>query len=328
MSVTPVCLLDNVRLGNGADGLKNFYRGLLKNGREKALELINDQDLSFGSLYLLRDEFASPSMHVMLNPLYRKAIQLTSGLAGSADSRVEAKMRLKKDDTYAALNWMLKTGFGEERLGSDYDRLMERAAALLTKSFSDTESLPYIVEMIFSRNRSSRLIHELVWAFFEIHSPENLFLLAPWLNSPDSRDIALAKKLLHFIPCIGENQDLTSYMSYDRAISWLHENIPFLHYTGESLQLSGQPVYYELEWDAKYLCRPVSSENEEPLSALSPYEKELQEQFKELPEDLQTMLADFSFSLYRMNFSQWHNWLQLPVMSQISLAYRFAGGLP
>ncbi len=327
MPANPLSLLDNVRLCNGTHGLKNFYADLLKKNKPKAFELINDQYLKFGSLYHLRHECSSPQVLKAINPLYGKVLQLTSELSGWADRHSEAMMRSDGDNTHAALRWMMKTGFDENEPGSGYDQVMERTAALLTKSFHDTEVLPEIAGMIFERNRSGKLIHELVWAFFEAQKPESLALIAQGLNSTDSRDAGLAKRLLCFIPCIRESSGLPMNALHTKAMAWLQENLPFLYYTGESLHLSGQPLLYAVEWNAKYLCHPVSAENGELLSILNPYEDELVKHFEELPENTRMHLADFSYLLYRTDFNQWANWIQLPLVSQISQTERYMEGL-
>lgn len=320
-------LLDNVRLGNGTDGLKNFYNDLLKRDKTKALELINDQYLKFGSLYQLRYECADPQIAKAMNPLYGKALQIIPKLSGGADRHSEAMMRSDGDSTHAALRWMMKTGFDENEAGSGYDQVMERTAALLTKSFNDTDVLREIAEMIFAKNRSGRLIHELVWAFFEARKPESLTLIVQGLDSADNRDVELAKRLLRFIPCVRENAGMPMNAVRIKAMSWLQDNLPFLYYTGESLHLSGQPLLYAVEWNAKYLCRPVSAENGELLSILNPFENELMKHFSELPENKRINLADFSYLLYRTNFNQWTNWIQLPLAGQTSLTERYMGGL-
>jgi len=327
MPANPLSLLDNVRLGNGTDGLKNFYIDLLKKDRVKALEFINDQHLKFGSLYHLRYECSSPQEVKAINPLYGKALHLISELSGKADRNSEAKMRSDGDSTYAALKWMMKTGFDENEPGSGYDQVMEHTAALLTKSFNDTDVLPEIAEMIFTKNRSGKLIHELVWAFFEARKPESLTLIAQGLNSADSRDVELAKRLLFFIPCIRENSGMPMNTVHTNTMTWLQENLPFLCYTGESLHLSGQPLFYTVEWNAKYLCRPVSSENDELPSILNPFENELVKHFKELPDNTRKNLADFSYRIYRTNFNQWADWIQLPLMSQVNMTEHHMGGL-
>ena len=327
MPATSLSLLDNVRLGNGTDGLRNFYNQLLKNDRPKALELINDQHLKFGSLYQLRYECSSPRIAEAMNPLYGKALRMIPELSGRADRHSEALMRSGRDSTYAALRWMMKTGFDENEAGSGYDQIMERTAALLTKSFSDTDVLPEIAEMIFAKNRSGKLIHELVWAFFEARKPESLALLVQRLDSADSGDVELAKKLLYFIPCIRENPGMPANILQMQAMAWLRDNLPYLYYTGESLHLSSQPLTYAMEWNAKYLCRPVSPENGELLSILNPFENELMKHFSELPENTRKNMADFSYLLYRTNFNQWTNWIQLPLVNQINLTERYMGGL-
>lgn len=326
MPASPLSLLDNIRLSNGSEGLRNYYSDLFQNKREKALEMVNDQKLQFGTLFLLRHEFSKAAVSVALNPLYRKALEIAAELIGNKGGQTEKAMRSGNEDTSSVLRWMIRTGYIEDDAGKDYEQLMECTAALLTRSFRDTAVLPEIAEMIFARHRSGKLIHELVWAFFEARSPESLLFIAQRLNSPDCREVELAKRLLCFIPAISEHPGIAGSALYSRVLQWLQENRPFLYYTGESLHLCSSPMHYNVSLVAKYLCRPVSVDNGEPLLALNEFESRLSSHFRELPEQLQQQLADFSHLLYRRNIYQWNTWIRLSLDEQATLAARMMGG--
>lgn len=327
MPVNPMSLLDNIRLSNGSEGLKNYYCDLLQVNREKALEMINDQQLQFGTLFLLRHEFSKAAALTELKPLYQKALEIAAKLVGIKTGQTEKAMRSGKEDTASVLRWMIKTGYIEGDSDKDYEQLMEHAAALLAISFKDTAALPEIADMIFARYRNGRLVHELVWAFFEARCPDSLLYIAQRLNSPDSRDIELSKRLLCFIPEIDKHSGNSGSGLYARVLFWLQENKPFLYYTGESLHLCSNPLHYAVSWVSKYLCLPVSADNGEPLLSINELENELSTRFRELPELLQHQLADFSYMLYRKNIYQWNTWIRLDLGRQVSLATYETGGL-
>lgn len=221
MPASQLSLLDNIRFSNGSDGLKNYYHDLLQNNREKAFEMINDHKLQFGTLFLLRQELSKTTGSDTLNSLYRKSLEIATELIGKKTGQTEKTMRSGNEDTASVLRWMIKTGYTEDSADKDYEQLMEHSAALLTKSFRDTAVLQEIAEMIFARHRSGRLIHELVWAFFEARSPESLQFIAQRLNSSDSRDVELSKRLLCFIPAISESSGIEGSTLYFRALQWL-----------------------------------------------------------------------------------------------------------
>ncbi|MGE5615163.1 MAG: hypothetical protein ACM3XR_12255 [Bacillota bacterium] len=331
-------LLDNIRLSNGPEGLRNYFRELLRINRDSALAAINDNNIRFGTLYLLKPELPEELIRHDLNPIYRKALELAASLTGKVSPKTESEMRRGGGDTAFILRWIVKTGLPEEGLGGKYEQLMERAAALSIKSFGDTSVLPELAEMIFDRNRRGALLHELAWAFFEARCPGSLRLVAQKLESADRRDVELAKELLCFIPGIagkpaegavqGSAHNIPASAG-DRstgaglskiAMDWLEENQHFLCHTGESMQLCRMPQHYRVSWPAKYMCHPVSVNDGKPLAEYQPAEIEILSRFERLPETLQKQLADYSHMLYKRNIHQWMTWIRLPVEQQAAIA--------
>jgi hypothetical protein len=331
-------LLDNLRLSNGPEGLKNYFRELLRVDRNSALAAINDSDTRFGTLYLLKSELPEKIVQSDLNPLYRKAVDLADSLTGKVSPGKESNMRKADGETSSVLRWIIRTGLPEEGLGSKYEQLMERSAALLVKSFGDASILPELADMIFERNRRGALLHELVWAFFEARCPESLRLFAQRLESADRRDVELAKNLLCFIPCIADEASATTAEEtthnflrsesgdsagaglYLAVMNWLSENKHFLRYTGESLHLCSMPRHYRVSWPAKYLCRPVSLDSGEPMLEYTAAETGTLSRFEKLPEILQEQLAEYSYALNKRDIRQWSAWIRLPLEEQAAAA--------
>ncbi len=323
-------LLDNIRFSNGPDYLCNYFSDLLQTNRSKATEIINDQDIHFSTLYLLKPLLKQRSSILELNPLYRKAFEIEEALSGKlsseASQKAEMKMRSARDNIVPALKWIISTAEPEDGMSSRYEQLIERCAAVLVRSLGNTAMLPELADMIFARNRRGALIHELVWVFFEARSPESLVLLIQRLNSSDSRDVKLAKNLLCFIPGISSNTLRTGPTLLQSALYWLQENKPFLYYTGESLHLCNKPMQYNVSQPAKYLCRPVSADSGKPLMRLNDTEEKSLAVYEKLTNKQQCQLADFSWQLYRRNVYQWRTWLGLPIDEQAALAARWMGG--
>ena len=225
-------------------------------------------------------------------------------------------------DTVAApaLGWIAETGWDSDMPEDSYELLMERCTALLLARLRHKPALPAIVETIFSRHRQGRLIHNLVWAFFEARDRESLYLVAQKLGSPDRRDIALARKLLRFIP--GTDDDNVSGPAlYYGALKWLSENMPFIYYTGESMQMCPKPVYYAISYEAKYLGRQVSADSCELPGPLRDHENEQLTRFRSLDETQKQLLADVSCALYRQDKHRWESWIRLPVTAASAAIY-------
>ncbi len=318
-----ICLLDNVRLSNGQECLRNYYTDIVSRDPQKAFELLNDHRLSFSTLYVLRHDLEDLTSSLSLNPLYGSALRLTILLSGSRGNQTEAEIRSGGSNTEMVLNWMLKTGYRDEALGQSYDTLMDNVAALLVKSFKSHLALYETADLIFMRHRSGKEIHDLIWAFFEACSPESLFFIAKRLSSSYSTEVTLAKKLLHFVPTISKDTDSAS--AYSNTWRWLSENLPFLYYSGESLNLSPLPEYYILSLACKYLCHRVSPKTGHPLKALTYIEQKLSNAFTDLPDHIQVRLADFSYTLFRENTYKWSMWITLPITQQVSIAVPGSG---
>jgi len=320
MPAATLSLLDNIRLSNGAQGLINYFREMLRFDRQRAIGLINDPWLNFCTLYVLKSEVSGKDVRSFLEPSYAAALEIADRLSGKISRQLEREIREAEGNTASLLEWMFRTGSDENEPDGGFELLMDRIACLLVKSYNNRSILSDLAALIFSRNRKGALIHELVWAFFEACCIDSLVFIAYRLNSPDIRDIRLAEKLLGFIPGV-------KGMTYDKAMSWLSENRPFLYYTGESLHFDNKPQHYRISLHAKYLCTPVSPDTGEPAVPFRETEQELLSRFSGLTEPLQQMLADFSWQLCRSDEYRWRSWISLPLEDQVLWLSRTTGGL-
>lgn len=280
MTGVPVSLLDNIRISNGPEGLRSYFSELFHADRGMLPELLNDRHLRFGTLYLLKSDIKSAGLDKVLTPIYKRALELSEELsgvkpvntaqAGRRIAPVRKRMGRRLQDEYraggkaqniseilsdavtiSALEWIVGTGWDSDMPEGSYELLMERCTALLLVRMRDKSALPAAADAIFSRHRQGRLIHNLVWAFFEAHDRESLYLVAQRLVSPDSRDAALARKLLCFIP--GTDDDRADGPTlYRHAVGWLSENLPYIRYTGESMQMCPKPLYYTVSQEGPH----------------------------------------------------------------------------
>jgi hypothetical protein len=318
--------LDNIRLNNGNDSLKNYFHDLIINNSDKAVELINDENLHYCSLYILQLELEAFGLKKRLNGRNRMALRITRDISARDSEDMRLLTHGRNTDTLDTLKWILGTGCADDGLTSDYEAIMEHTAILLSRTYRNTELLDKIEEMIFSRNRKGLFVHYLIWAFFEARSTYCLTLLANRLRSPEKSDVELAKRLLGFIPAIAEGSGADGMTLFREAANWIQENQPFLYYTGESLHQTGTPQHYDISREAKYLCSPVSAEDGSLLRPADNNQRSLADAFNKLDKDSKKLLSDCSYLLYRKNIHQWNTWMNLPIEGQIRLAATVMGG--
>lgn len=207
-----------------------------------------------------------------------------------------------------------------------YEDYSEIAAILSARGYKDKKILPIIVDLIFLKNRRGLFNHDLIWIFFEAIEPYSLMLVANYLGSKDPEDVKLANKLLEFVPCINMSRGNDYQIPYMAFVYWLHENYPFLYFTGESFQRTSKPMPYRVILDAKYLCKKVSLYTGEVLIPLTEQDKLLANNFNNLDEDNKLLLSKFSARIHKENLFIWNSWINRPIAKQISIAKGRIGG--
>lgn len=347
MTGAPLSLLDNIRVSNGPEGLRSFFSELLHTDRIGLVELLNDRHLCFSTLYLLKSDIKSRSLQDMLSIKYKRALELADMLSKPGPAVVSSVSRrsgrrslgeyqkngkttvveaMRSDAvTVSSLSWIAETGWDINMPEGPYELLMERCTALLLAYQRERSILPAIADTIFERHRHGRLIHNLVWAFFEAHHRESLYMIAQRLDSPDMRDVILARKLLGFIPGMDDDREDGPAL-YHRALNWLTVNMPYICRTGESMQMCPKPLFYTVSYEAKYLCRQVSEDSGKQPAPLNELEAERLECFSNLDEPRRRLLADASCSLYMRDMNQWLSWFSLPIDDQLAFASLMTGG--
>jgi len=315
-------ILDKSRIYNGIEDMKKLFDSTAKKNINKAIELINEQNTSFTSLFLLQDKLKEFNISKELSLKNKVALSFIDGLKDEKkDTTFTTSLSAEHTQlTLPTLKWILETGYTDDGLNNEFDEVLDKAAILLIKSYNDNSELPIIVDLIFDRYKRGFYIHDLVWAFFESCEPKSLYLLAEHLKSTDVKEVELASKLLSFIPGISINSPKSNEEKYTAFTKWFDENSSFLHYTGESFQLTSEPIPYEVNLEAKYLCKKISVNNGEFIEPLTNKEVTMLNSFKKLNNDAKILLSSFSYMAYRKNNTWWQEWIKYPIAVQINVA--------
>ncbi|MEW9121487.1 MAG: hypothetical protein AB2421_02165 [Thermotaleaceae bacterium] len=298
---------------------KSVFHDLLQQSVESALDFLNEESLTFPSLYLLRLDIENWGLFHRLNGRNKTALVLTKEILANENTAysIESLSCDYIHNVHAALKWMLETGFSQDGLDNDYDIILDTAAILDVKLFHEKRILPIIVEMIFNRVSKGLFTHDLIWAFFEARDPYSLMLIANRLKSRNEKVAAFARKLLGFIPGMDTVSPNDFERQYTLVQNWLEENSPFLYYTGESLQQTNQPIPYVILLEAKYLCKAVAIDSGKFMEPLTNHEKNLLRDFYPLKLDTKIALTNCSFLLHQRDKMRWKMWLQNPISEQV-----------
>lgn len=326
--------LERARLGRAEDDFRSRFRTLAERDRPRALKLLRSPGLSFGTLFLLVPELREFGIGEELDGGKRLALQMSGSLLrdeelrevfGTAPAAGIAAMRGTaapaaaaqgaSDAEFAqaergALRWMFRTGMRDDGLSDRYDQLLDAAAATLIKRYGDRDILPQVAELLFRRARRGTFYHDLAWAFFQSRDPKALLLLARRLNAEDRGEAALARTLLN-LPEGREGEK-----AYRDFRAWHRENGAYLAFQPGGFQLSGTPVLYGVDYEAKYLGRPRGGMGGEP--ALTQREYGCLCRFRERDEAERRRLAEYSGRLRRRNHEKWRRFMDAPVEAQLA----------
>ena len=316
--------LDKVRFDRGNSNLSNYFRKILVKNPPKAMELLNEDNLSFPSLFILFPQINKPHITRHLNLRNKAAMTVTKAILSKDFSNFNRHTR--DIDVPEILRWILQTGKDDNLARSEYIDIVDSCAILLVREYKDDSILPVLRDIIFNRYRQGLFIHDLVWAFFECRNPNCILILAEGFNSNDIKDVELTKELLKFIPVVNCN-NLPKELLYKNVRYWLRDNLPFIYYTGESFQQMPNPSPFDVSLGAKYLFRKVSSDGNIE-GTLSEDEKQLLNTFDSLDVNSRILLSSYSFVLHNQNIYWWNNWLHSPVEEQIRIFSAKLGGAP
>lgn len=321
MVESTLSFLDDFRLKYGNNNLINYFRNMALYDSRNASVLLNDDNLHYGTLFTLQHEIEQFGLSNHMNLRNKLALILTREIISNENKALKPDCTLSDyiQASYSSLKWMLETGISDDGSSNEYDRVMDVTSSFLIIVYNDRTILPSVAAMIFSRHEKGLLTHDLVWTFFECKDSSCLTLIARYLKSSDPDNANLAKKLLG----LGDARDKDE--QYEYFIDWVRENGPYLYFSGESFQQSGNPKHFTVMMGGKYLRSAVFPHTGKIIRQLSEKEKKLLSEFNSLEYKLQVLLTDYSEELHNKDKNLWNTWLTLPLEEQIKQAH--SGGI-
>lgn len=340
----PSGALERWRRNRSGEGLRSRFRTLAENDRRKAVELLREPGLTFGTLFLLAPELREFALAEELSPERRLSLQLSGALLhdgelqeafGAAPDAAEAALAVPSgaglsgagspgtaapgsaetaQNEREALRWMFRTGARDDGLSDRFDQLLDAAAATLFKRHRDSDLLPLAAGLLFARARKGAFYQDLAWAFFQTGDPRCLLLLARRLRSRNPEEAALARTLLHLPE--GERAE----ENYRAFLSWHRENGDYVRFRPGGFQVTGTPKVYGVDLEAKYLGRARSRAPEADgagTGELTAAEYGCLCRFREQGEPERLALASYSSRLLRRSPARWKEWMREPVEDQL-----------
>lgn len=295
--------LEEIRRDNGAAQCKKAFRLAWDENEQKAIDMLNDPGMSFGTFIVLIPEMRSLGLKNQLNEKGAAALGIVDEILENP-SDTEGYLAAPRDSVHSILRWMVDTA-DLSYTDDNYEQILDICVSILLNLYQDEEILPLVDSMIFTRAKNGRNIHYLAWAFFRVQNPRCLRLTAEHLCSSDPNESQTAYQLLRLDPSVKENQQA----QYQKYISWMAENDPFLYFTEESMQFSGKPQICKVDWERKYLQKENATNGRLSSKDVTPEETTLLQQFRTLERNQRHRLADHSHQMRRRDAEQWKKWL-------------------
>lgn len=313
-------LLENIRKKNNPIDFKEYFLQLASGDKKIALEYLNHSSLKFPTLFLLIDNIKHLGLNSKLNNRNRTAIKIYELINfGNMSSSIYKITSIKK--LFHTLLWIVDTGLEDDGICDEYDQVIDGAISLLIIDLSYYDIMPQIVNLLFERYKKDALIHDLTWAVFQSNHISVLSCISKYLESNNPKEVELARKLLNYSPEIEVQRDNRVQIFNE----FIEDNNNYIYFTGESLQLSSNPVPYRLNKAAKYLDIKVGTSNGKLLRKLNKTEKDNLHNFYLLSDEHQELLSDYSHELLQENKVIWKNWLNKTINDQIDIVLNSRG---
>lgn len=313
--------LTDIRLTRGDDSLLQYFIDLLNKDKNKAIDLLNYDNLDFTSLYVLKDKIEELDIKENLSDRNKLVIDIINEVEENQTRSALVSTNITAlnyiQSVYFTLKWILETATLEKMMDDVYTEIVDCAAVFLIKVYKDNESLAQISDWIFKRKITGCGTHQLVWSFFEGKDINSLYFIIEKLKSQNRLESKFSCKLLKFIPNIDY---VDPGLRYDYAVKWLENNKKFLYFTGESQQEKMNPIYCKVNKSAKYLQKKINSSNGEIKEELTENEKAKLNTFNMLSKDTQEGLSEYSNWLFNRSINWWKIWITYDLNRQIEIS--------
>jgi hypothetical protein len=313
--------LNTIKNKYGTSNMIDFYKKTLKNNKNLAIRLINDNTIAFSTLYPLIQTSIENKLYYDFTP--KNILMLKIYFKATHNSFLEDEtdqlMQINETLYYNTLKWMVQNCENNIEVDATYSKLIDVSLSLLLLKYKDKSSIDSVVKLIFKRCKNETCYHDLVWALFELKDYQILETIAFYLKSSNLIEKNLAIKLLNF-------KDEKVIYSYTNCMNFMRENKDYIYFTGDGLNLSSNPMFFEIHLNAKYLCKPSITNTSDPSNLLTPKENDHLNKFNQLTPEAQITLANYSNSIYKQNKRLWRAWSNFDTDNQMEAYKKGMGG--
>ena len=300
--------------------LKNagsLFRNHINETKRGAIALVDDPRLSFPCLFVLWPLIDSLGLHRRLKPRHMLVLSLCRQFLHPDSGMRSVSVTNADDAAHKALKWMLDTGYNEDGMSPEFNRILDATVALLLSIYRDSEALGQTVDLIFLRSQKNGYIHDLVWALFKSRDTLALKLVAQHLLSANAREAELAHELLNLDELSEVSPQDDPAKQYASYIEWLETNDPYLYFTQEGFQYSSKPVFATVDVERKYLQKANPAHTKEPIVPQDEWEAEVLATFNPLSAEEKALLSSYSQRKKKENPGEWENWIRSSLAQQI-----------
>jgi hypothetical protein len=304
------------------DLLKQSWAEWSLSDRTHALAMINDPQLEFPVLFLLRDKLAIRDSELGVRPKLVLS-QIDNVLQGAESTPMEVDSFPDQHELIVgSLLWMLRTGW-QNIISTDYTQVIDRTAIQILHTYHQNW-IKGMTDLIFYRYKNKSQRHYLVSALLETAEPVSLVYQANYLLSDQNVENSYARRLLGFIPVV--RHAVTNQAAFLAFEAWYEENGNYLVYTGENNDAVPGGIPYRIHYSAKYLGKVVQAKSGQPIQALLPEEKINYQTFIRLPDRAQKTLAASSARIRKQKLDQWRLWMERSVHEQLESVRTYSDG--
>lgn len=314
--------LNQIKQKYGTNYLVSYYNKILKINKYLAIALINDNTLSFSTLFPLIQMVIDYKLFSSLNAKNKLMLKIYFKSINNplAENEIDPLIPINDSLYYSTLVWIVQDCEQFNEINDAYNRLIDLSFSLLLLKYKDKSVIKAVVALIFKRNKGGLFYHDLVWALFELNDYEVINAIVQYLKSPDQNDITLAHKLLKL-------NSINTINTYDEYSEFTKQNLSYIYFTKQTFNLSSEPIFFDINLEAKYLHKPSLLHTTDPSSLLTPKENSNLLKFHELKHDTQLYLSDYSDRIYQHNKRLWRAWNNFDIDNQIAACEKGMGGL-